>query len=60
MFVNIYFMEVSSDTEKMIEAKMDKIQEKAEKEFDKFLSKNGLELVMGVIREKKEKEKEED
>ena len=56
MFVNIYFMEVSPEVEKMIEAKMDKIQEKAEKDFDKFLDKNGLELVMGVIREKKNKE----
>ena len=56
MFVNIYFMDVSPEVEKMIEARMDRIQEKAEKDFDRFLEKNGLELVMGVIREKKNKE----
>ena len=56
MFVHIYFMEVSPKVEKMIEARMDRIQEKAEKDFDRFLEKNGLELVMGVIREKKNKE----
>lgn len=33
----------------MVEAKMEELREKAMEEFDKFLDRNGLEQVMGVI-----------
>lgn len=33
----------------MVEAKMEELREKAMEEFDRFLDRNGLEQVMGVI-----------
>lgn len=37
------------EIEEMVEQKMDELREKATKEFDKFLDRNDLEQVMGVI-----------
>ena len=37
------------EIEEMVEQKMDELREKAMEEFDKFLNRNDLEQVMGVI-----------
>lgn len=40
------------EIEEMVNQKMEELKEKAMEEFDKFLDRNNLEQVMGVIVEK--------